>query len=240
MHNNSLEAKKGQDDALDSKKEDTYGIINENQLPLTVGILVFDQVQVLDVAGPFEVFAVTRLNEERRQEEASPFRVLLVSEKIGQVPAIGGLRFTPDATTNNCPELDLLIVPGGWGTRIQVKNANLLNWIADKSSRTRLTGSVCTGSSLLGKAGLLDGHEATTHWRTFDFLRQAALNAYIREDLRFTMDEHTFISAGISAGIDMALHIVSHFFGTKIGKATALQMEYPYPQNNQSSSRRNS
>jgi transcriptional regulator GlxA family with amidase domain len=212
-----------------------YARINKNQLPLTVGILIFDQVEVLDVAGPFEVLAVTRLNEERRQEELSPFRVLLISESMDQVSAVGGLRFTPDVTKDNCPELDLLIVPGGWGTRTQIKNVNLLKWIANKSARTRLTVSVCTGSSLLGKAGLLDGHEATTHWRTFDFLKQAAPNAHIREDLRFTKDNSIFTSAGISAGIDMALHIVSHFFGTKIGEATARQMEYPYPQNNQRS-----
>jgi transcriptional regulator GlxA family with amidase domain len=87
---------------------------------------------------------------------------------MDQVSAVGGLRFTLDVTKDNCPELDLLIVPGGWGTRTQIKNVNLLNWIANKSARTRLTVSVCTGSSLLGKAGLLDGHEATTHWRTFD------------------------------------------------------------------------
>jgi transcriptional regulator GlxA family with amidase domain len=101
--------------------------------------------------------------------------------------------------------------------------------------RTRLTGSVCTGSSLLGKAGLLDGREATTHWRAFDFLRQASHYAYIREDLRFTMDGPIFTSTGVSAGIDMALHIVSYLFGTKTEEATARQMEYPYPQNNQRS-----
>jgi putative intracellular protease/amidase len=82
---------------------------------------------------------------------------------MDQFLAIGGLRFTPDVTMDNCPELDILIAPGGWGTRTQVRNASLLKWIADKSSRTRLTGSVCTGSSLLGKAGLLNGREATTH-----------------------------------------------------------------------------
>ena len=205
---------------------------NQNQLPLTVGILIFDQVEVLDVAGPFEVFSVTRLNEEYRQEESSssPFRILLISEKIGPVLAIEGLRFTPDVTIDNCPEeLDILIVPGGWGTRNEVKNVNLLKWIANCASKTRLTASVCTGSSLLGKLGLLDGREATTHWRAFDFLRQAAPNAYIRKDVRFTLIDPIFTSAGISAGIDMALRIVSHFFGTKIGQATARQMEYPYP-----------
>jgi transcriptional regulator GlxA family with amidase domain len=206
---------------------------NQNQLPLTVGILIFDQVEVLDVAGPFEVFSITRLNEERRQQESSsPFRILLVSEKLCPVLAIGGLRFTPDVTIDNCPELDLLIVPGGWGTRTEVKNVNLLKWIANRASKNMLTASVCTGSSLLGKAGLLDGREATTHWRAFDFLSQSAPNAYIREDVRFTLSDPIFTSAGISAGIDMALLIVSHFFGSKIGQATARQMEYPYPRSN--------
>ncbi len=209
--------------------------MSNNHLPLTVGILIFDQVEVLDVAGPFEVFAVTRLNEENRQEEAtlsSPFKILLVSEKLDPVLAIGGLRFTPDVTIYNCPELDLLIVPGGWGTRTQIKNATLLKWIANHASKTKLTASVCTGACLLGKAGLLDGHEATTHWRAFDFLRQAAPTAHIREDLRFTLSGAIFTSAGISAGIDMALRIVSHFFGTKVGQATARQMEYRYPHQN--------
>jgi transcriptional regulator GlxA family with amidase domain len=206
---------------------------NQNQLPLTVGILIFDQVEVLDVAGPFEVFSITRLNEELRQEESSsPFRILLISEKLCPVLAIGGLRFTPDVTIDNCPELDLLIVPGGWGTRTEVKNVNLLKWIANRASKNMLTASVCTGSSLLGKAGLLDGREATTHWRAFDFLSQSAPNAHIREDVRFTLADPIFTSAGISAGIDMALLIVSHFFGSKIGQATARQMEYPYPRSN--------
>lgn len=204
--------------------------INQNQVPLTVGILIFDQVEVLDVAGPFEVFSVTRLNEEHRQEESSPFRVFLVSERVGQVLAIGGLRLTPDVTTDNCPDLDLLMVPGGWGTRKEVKNNTLLKWIAVRAAKTRLTASVCTGSSLLGKAGLLNAREATTHWRAFDFLREAAPMAHIREDVRFTLVEPIFTSAGVSAGIDLALRIVNHFFGIEIAQATASQMEYPYPQ----------
>jgi transcriptional regulator GlxA family with amidase domain len=220
-------------EAMDSGDDTFVMKNNQKQLPLTVGILIFDQVEVLDVAGPFEVFSVTRLNEERgQQESSSPFSTLLVSEKLCPVLAIGGLRFTPDVTIDNCPELDLLIVPGGWGTRTEVKNVNLLKWIANRASKNMLTASVCTGSSLLGKAGLLDGREATTHWRAFDFLSQSAPNAYIREDVRFTLSDPIFTSAGISAGIDMALLIVSHFFGSKIGQATARQMEYPYPRSN--------
>lgn len=207
--------------------------MNQKKLPLTVGILIFDQVEVLDVTGPFEVFSVTRLNEEHRWEESSPFKVLLVSETMDQVLAIGGLRLTPDVSTDNCPDLDLLIVPGGWGSRKEVKNDTLLKWIADRAAKTTLTASVCTGSSLLGKAGLLDGHEATTHWRAFDFLREVAPKAKIREDVRFTLVEPIFTSAGVSAGIDLALRIVSYFFGIEIAQGTARQMEYPYPQQDQ-------
>jgi transcriptional regulator GlxA family with amidase domain len=213
--------------------------MSQDNLPVTVGILIFDQVEVLDVAGPFEVFSVTRLNEKSRREEssASPFRVLLVSEKLSQVIAIGGLRLTPDISIYNCPNLDLLLVPGGWGTRKEVKNDIVLKWIADMSAKTKITASVCTGSSLLGKAGLLDGRESTTHWRAFDFLREAAPKTKIRRDVLFTLTEPVFTSAGVSAGIDLALRIVSHFFGTEVGEATAQHMEYPYPQSNRRRSR---
>jgi transcriptional regulator GlxA family with amidase domain len=206
---------------------------DRKQLPITVGILIFEQVEVLDVAGPFEVFSVARLNEERRSIEPSPFRILLLGKTLDQVTAVGGLRLIPDVTFDNCPELDLLIIPGGWGTRIEINDDKFLNKIADRVAHTKLTASVCTGSSLLGRAGLLDGREATTHWRAFDFLRKASPMVKIRKDVRFTLAEPIFTSAGVSAGIDLALLIVSHFFGTEIGVATARQMEYPYPQNDQ-------
>ena len=139
---------------------------------------------------------------------------------------------SPDVSFETCPKLDLLIVPGGWGTRREVNNDGLVRWIADRSVHSKITASVCTGSSLLGKAGLLDGRESTTHFQAFDFLRQSAPNTEIREDVLFTLTEPIFTSAGVSAGIDLALLIVSHFFGTDIGMATARHMEYPYPQNN--------
>lgn len=203
------------------------------KIPLIVGILIFDDVEILDVAGPFEVFAVTRLNEEQRLQQSSPFKVYLISEINKQITAIGGLRLTPDMTIAECPELDLLIIPGGWGTRKESKNKILVNWIGNQFTNDRLIASVCTGSSLLGKAGLLDGRDATTHWRAFDFLQESAPKARILKNVRFTLIEPIFTSAGVSAGIDLALRIVSHFFGTEIGQTTARHMEYPYPNSDQ-------
>ncbi|MGI9012265.1 MAG: DJ-1/PfpI family protein [Nitrososphaeraceae archaeon] len=203
--------------------------MNKKKIPLIVGILIFDDVEILDVTGPFEVFAVTRLNEKERLQQSSPFKVSLISETKNQILAIGGLRLTPDVTISECPELDLLIIPGGWGTRKESKNKILLNWIGNQFTNDRLIASVCTGSSLLGKAGLLDGRGATTHWRAFDFLQESAPKTRILKDVRFTLTEPIFTSAGISAGIDLALRIVSHFFGTEVGQATARHMEYPYP-----------
>lgn len=203
------------------------------KIPLIVGILIFDDVEILDVAGPFEVFAVTRLNDEQRLQQSSPFKVYLISETNKQITAIGGLRLTPDVTISECPELDLLIVPGGWGTRKESKNKILVKWIGNQFTNDRLIASVCTGSSLLGKAGLLDERDATTHWGAFDFLQESAPKARILKNVRFTLTEPIFTSAGVSAGIDLALRIVSHVFGTEVGQATARQMEYPYPNSDQ-------
>src|SRR6058998_3789244 len=115
-----------------------------------VGILVFPEVEVLDFAGPFEVFSTTRLDEERRYSELSPFRAFLVAECEGPVIAAGGLRVLPDYSISNCPQLDVLVVPGGWGTRTQVNNTRLIDWLRDQGARVPTLTSVCTGSFLLG------------------------------------------------------------------------------------------
>ncbi|VFJ14599.1 DJ-1/PfpI family protein [Candidatus Nitrosocosmicus franklandus] len=198
----------------------------------TVGILIFDNVEVLDVAGPFEVFSVTRLDENKRDYTDSPFRIYLIAEKEYVIRAIGGLKLTPDYTFNNCPKLDLFIVPGGWGTRSEINNLNLIQNIHNLSQNSSLTASVCTGSSLLGKAGLLEGKMATTHWRTFNFLGTTAPNAKIKRNVLFTEDQKIFTSAGVTSGISLALHLVSYFFGLDVGMATARFMEFPYPTHN--------
>jgi transcriptional regulator GlxA family with amidase domain len=197
-----------------------------------VGILLFDDVEVLDFAGPFEVLSVTRLDEGRRREEPSPFQVFTLGGTGGPVRAFGGLTVVPDLTIDTCPRLDVLLVPGGWGTRREVHNDRLIKWIKRVSQEVELVTSVCTGSALLGKAGILDGRNATTHWLALDWLREVAPKARVLSDQHVVKDGNVFTSAGISAGIDMALLIVAHFLGDEIARSTARYMEYGYPTSN--------
>jgi len=194
-----------------------------------VGILVFDEVEVLDFCGPYEVFSVTRLNEERRREEPSPFEVLLLAERAEPVMASGGMRVLPDVTLETSPMLHVLVVPGGWVTRRELGNQRLLGWIAKRASEVETLTSVCTGAMLLGQAGLLAGRRATTHWRSLDWMRQAFPTVTVEEGLQVVEDGCVLTSAGISAGIDMALRVVSRYFGEPIARATARHMEYPFP-----------
>jgi len=197
-----------------------------------VGILIFPAVEVLDFCGPYEVFSVTRLNEERRREESSPFEVLLVAQRAEPVVATGGLRVIPDVTLETCPPLDILVVPGGWGTRKEIDNQRLLTWIADRAKQVETLTSVCTGAMLLGQAGLLDGRRATTHWRSLDRMRQSFPAVTVEDKLHVVEDGHVLTSAGISAGIDTALRVVARCCGEAVGRATACHMEYPFPDDN--------
>jgi transcriptional regulator GlxA family with amidase domain len=197
-----------------------------------VGILVFDGVEILDFCGPFEVFSVTRLNEERRREDPSPFEVLLVAQEAGVVTAAGALKVVPDVTVDSCPALDVLVVPGGWGTRREIHNAELLDWIAKRGRQVETLTSVCTGAMLLGHAGLLDGRRATTHWRSLDWMSESFPQVTVERALHVVEDGHVLTSAGISAGIDMALRVVARYHGDAIARATARQMEYRFPDDN--------
>jgi len=199
----------------------------------SVGILIFPDVEVLDFAGPFEVFSVTRLNEERRRDEPSPFDVKLIAENGQPITASGGLRVLPDFHFDNCPSLDILVVPGGWGTRKEIENEHLIAWIEKQGKQVKTLTSVCTGSMLLGRAGLLEGLRATTHWRALDWMRDAFATVRVVSDLHVVEDGRVFTSAGISAGIDMALRVVARYYGEAVARATARHMEYPFPDNNE-------
>src|SRR5262249_47795742 len=197
-----------------------------------VGILIFPDVEVLDSGGPFEVFSVTRLNEEARREEPSPFEVLLVAERMDTVVATGGLKVVPDVTIDTCPPLDILVVPGGWGTRTEAHNQRLIDWIGERGRSVETLTSVCTGSMLLGQAKLLDGRRATTHWRALSPGRGGCSVGGGGGEAHGVEGGHVVTSAGISAGIDMALRIVIRYFGEAVGRATARNMEYPFPDDN--------
>jgi transcriptional regulator GlxA family with amidase domain len=195
-----------------------------------VGIVVYEAVEVLDFCGPFEVFSLTRLNEERRREEPSPFNVFLIAEATSPVVATGGMKVVPDYDLDTCPQLDILIIPGGWGAIREMNNERLVNWIGTRSKQVDTLSSVCTGALLLGKAGLLDGKRATTHWRFLDRMQELFPRVTVERQVHFVEEGILFTSAGISAGIDMSLRIVARYFGEAVAKATARHMEYPFPE----------
>lgn len=197
-----------------------------------VGIVLFENIEVLDFCGPFEVFAVTRLNEARRREEPSPFEVLLVAEHNAPVVTSGGMQVIPHHTFTSCPRLDILVVPGGWGTRRELNNPAMLAWLRLRASEVETLTSVCTGAMLLGFAGLLDGRRATTHWRSLDWMRESFPGVTVDCDQHVVEDGHVLTSAGIAAGIDLALKVVARYCGLEVARATARHMEYPYPDNN--------
>lgn len=192
----------------------------------TLGILLFNEVEVLDFCGPFEVFSVTRLDQSKRREEPSPFEVVTVAQNPGAIIATGGLSVNPSHTFATCPQLDILCVPGGWGTRREFNNPAMIEWIRERSREAELTVSVCTGALLLGKAGLLEGRRATTHHGAFQWMRDALPNVTVVEEERVVDEGGIITSGGISAGIDMALAVVERYFGPEIAAATVVHMEY--------------
>lgn len=188
-----------------------------------LAIFIFDQVEVLDFAGPFEVFAVTE-----NPDGSKPFNVFTISQTGETISARNGLSINPTYSFETMPQPDILVIPGGRGTRKLVHDATITDWIAAQYADLELLLSVCTGSLLLGKAGLLENIAATTHHHAFDLLAQYAPTAEIRRGERFVDNGKIVTSAGISAGIDMSLHIVARLCGVDIANATADRMEYDY------------
>ncbi|CAN5730185.1 DJ-1/PfpI family protein [soil metagenome] len=188
-----------------------------------VAILLFEDVEVLDFAGPFEVFSVTG-----QRDGSAPFRVFTTAEAVRPIRARNGLSVNPHCSLEACLPPDILVVPGGFGTRREMNNPVLLDWIRRIAPRAEVVLSVCTGSVVLGRAGLLDGLQATTHHGALDLLAEAAPNTTIRRDLRFVDNGHIITSAGISAGIDASLHVVARLLGVEQARETATHMEYDW------------
>ena len=195
---------------------------------INVGIFIFDEVEVLDFAGPFEVFSRTRLlkgAESRRSNDSAPFNPFTVSIDKKSLTATGGLKIIADYTLNNFPKIDILIVPGGYGTRTLLNNEILLKWIKAVSDKANITASVCTGSLLLAKAGLLEGKRATTHWGAIEALKSISKDIQVITERRVVNDE-IITSAGVSSGIDMAFMIVENLYGEQVASDTSKYIEF--------------
>ena len=197
-------------------------------LPITVGIFIFNEVEVLDFAGPFEVFSTaSRMHRRAAATGGDLFRVLLVADEPRVVLARGGLPVTAAHGMRAHPDVDVLVVPGGVVSAEQ-KRPDVVRWIAATAARARLTASVCTGALLLAAAGLLDGRRATTHWEDADELRRDFPAVRVEEGPRW-IDEGTLVtSAGISAGIDMSLHLVRRLATAELAVRTARQMDFAW------------
>ncbi|HEY0946382.1 MAG TPA: DJ-1/PfpI family protein [Opitutaceae bacterium] len=186
-----------------------------------VAILVFDEVEVLDFAGPFEVFAVA---DELHGHE--PFHTFTVAVKPGTVRARNGLKIIPDFSVETCPPPHVLIIPGGAGTRPLLGQPALLEWLRSRARRAEVVMSVCTGALVLAQAGLLDGLRVTTHHENLAMLAELAPKATVDASRRFHDNGPVLTAAGISAGIDCSLHVVARLLGPAAADTTMRYMEY--------------
>tara|TARA_A100001011_G_C14291835_1_gene836548 strand:- start:340 stop:945 length:606 start_codon:yes stop_codon:yes gene_type:complete len=192
-----------------------------------VGVFIFDQVEILDFAGPYEVFTSTRLVKKSTANIHNipcPFNVFTISEKKKNIITTGNLSIKSDYSFSNFPYVDILIIPGGIGTRSLLKNRKVLKWIKNFDEKSTIA-SVCTGALLLAKAGLLLNRKATTHWGALNLLKNISPTTTIIENKKFVFDKY-YSSSGVSAGINMTLHIIQKFCGKIIAKNTSKYIEF--------------
>jgi transcriptional regulator GlxA family with amidase domain len=185
----------------------------------SIGILVFPGVEELDFVGPWEIFTMTR------SLDPATCDVFIVSENGGEVPCAKGLRVLADHSFESAPRADLLLVPGGRGTRSEVDNPRLIDYLRGTAEQAELVTSVCTGSFLLERAGLLHGRRATTHWGSLDRLREFD-HVQVVDDQRWVDEGPIVTSSGVSAGIDMALYLVGRLWGTELARRVQKAVEY--------------
>jgi transcriptional regulator GlxA family with amidase domain len=188
---------------------------------LSVGIFLFDEVEVLDFAGPFEVFTVTsELNDYQL------LNVFTIGESGEIIKTVNGLHVKPDYSFQNHPQIDLLVVPGGAGTKNEMMKESVLKWLKKQHENSLHTMSVCSGTRLLGKLGILDNLEIITHHEVIAEMKDIAPKSIVKEGARYTDNGRVLTSAGISAGIELSLYVVKKLFGENIANKTAVYMEY--------------
>lgn len=186
----------------------------------TFGFLLFNDVEELDVVGPWEVISVWG------KDFGGPGKVVTVSQKAGVIKCARGLQIISEYDFSNCPKLDYLLVPGGWGERSESSNETLVNFIRTAGKQCKAVLSVCTGALLLQAAGLLDGKNATTHWKSLERLRKFDNTTVVQQ--RWVKDGNIWTAAGVSSGIDLALALIADTAGEETAGKIQLYIEY-YP-----------
>ena len=184
----------------------------------SVGVLLFDGFEVLDVFGPLEMYGMS----------PEAFDIFLVAEEAEAVASRQGPKSVVDHKTADGHQYDILFVPGGTGTRREVNNTRLLDWIATQSQQAELVTSVCTGSALLAKAGVLDGVQATTNKMAYEWATAQGQKVNWVKQARWVEDGKFFTSSGVSAGMDMSLAIISRLLGEAEAEKTAQWAEYEW------------
>ncbi len=193
---------------------------------MNIGIYIYEEAEVLDFSGPFEVFSTA----SRFLEEDEKFNVFLIAEKSGSVLARGGYDVNVKYNINNHPKLDLLVVAGGVHTQ-EMKKENVITWINNVSTNTKIVASVCTGAFLLAQAKVITTHKVTTHWEDIADLKESFPTLDVKSNVRWVDEDSIVTSGGISAGIDMSLHIVSRIHSLDLAEKTARQMEFTWTKN---------
>jgi transcriptional regulator GlxA family with amidase domain len=187
----------------------------------TVAFVLFEGVEELDFVGPWEVFTMAAT------VQPGEISTYTVAERAGVLTCAKGLRVVADHSFESAPAADIIVVPGGNATRKEVDNPAIISFIARMDAGAEYTSSVCTGALLLARAGVLKARRATTHWAAIPELK--AIGVETVDDQRVVDTGRVITSAGVSAGIDMALHLVGRIWGPKVGHLTQKYMEY-YPQ----------
>lgn len=185
----------------------------------TFGLLIFDEAEELDFCGPWEVFTASSMIRDFSDQ------VVLIAEQPGAVRCGKGMKVIPDHTLEEAPPLDLLLVPGGYGTRREVSNAKLISWIAAVAATATWVTSVCTGALLLHEAGVARGRRVATH-HAFEDTLEARGDVTVVRDARYVVDGNLVTSQGVSAGIDMALWLTGQIYGRGHARAVRRYIQY--------------
>lgn len=188
---------------------------------LNIGIFLFNDIELLDFAGPYEVFSVAT-----ELQDNPLFNVFTITEDGAGIRSVNGLRVMPDYDFKNHPQIDVLVVPGGNGTKIEMTKDTVLQWLKEQYNHSQITMSVCSGTRLLGKIGLLDNLKITTHHEVIADMKMIVPSAMIEENVKFVDNGKILTSAGISAGIELSLYVVAKLFGKEVANKAAVYMEY--------------